>query len=291
MSKRIDIPKEMPSYRDLINPTITALQELGGSGKINEIYEEVLKILSLSDEIIDFPHSDKSSQSEIQYRLAWARTYLKKYGIIDNSSRSVWVILPQHKDIECVDIDDCVAKVHSMVNKKESLNLKEDEDLEDDGIELPEEIKPWRIQLHEVLISMDPFAFERLTQRLLRECGFSQVEVTKKSGDGGIDGFGKLMINGLFSFKVAFQCKRYRGIVPVSDIRDFRGSLTTDVEKALFITTGSFSQPAKEEAATKGKIQIDLIDGEEFLNKLAELRIGVKSVSDYEIDETFFSQI
>lgn len=291
MAKRKNIPQGMPAYSDLINPTITALQNLGGSGKVDEIYNEVLKIVSLPDEIIDFQHSEKSSQSELQYRLAWARTYLKNYGIIDNSSRSVWVVLPQHKDIKSVDVDDCVTKVRSMFGKKPDTTTQNDDNLEDEGIDLPEEIKPWRTKLHDILLNMNPFAFERLTQRLLRECGFSQVEVTKKSGDGGIDGFGKLMINGLFSFKVAFQCKRYNGTVPASDIRDFRGSLTTDVEKALFITTGSFSKPAKEEAMTQGKIQIDLIDGEEFMNRLAEFQIGVKPITDYDIDEVYFSQI
>ena len=291
MAKRKNIPQGMPAYSDLINPTITALQNLGGSGKVDEIYNEVLKIVSLPDEIVDFQHSEKSSQSELQYRLAWARTYLKNYGIIDNSSRSVWVVLPQHKDIKSVDVDDCVTKVRSMFGKKPDTITQNDDNLEDEGIDLPEEIKPWRTKLHDILLNMNPFAFERLTQRLLRECGFSQVEVTKKSGDGGIDGFGKLMINGLFSFKVAFQCKRYNGTVPASDIRDFRGSLTTDVEKALFITTGSFSKPAKEEAMTQGKIQIDLIDGEEFMNRLAEFQIGVKPITDYDIDEVYFSQI
>lgn len=291
MAKRKNIPKDMPNYSDLINPTITALQNLGGSGKVDEIYSEVLKIIPLPDEIIDFQHSEKSSQSELQYRLAWARTYLKNYGIIDNSSRSVWVILPQYKDIKSVDIDDCVTKVKSLFGKKTDTTAQNDDDLDDKGIDLPEEIKPWRTKLHDILLNMNPFAFERLTQRLLRECGFSQVEVTKKSGDGGIDGFGKLMINGLFSFKVAFQCKRYNGTVPASDIRDFRGSLTTDIEKALFITTGSFSKPAKEEAMTQGKIQIDLIDGEEFINRLAEFQIGVKPITDYDIDEIYFSQI
>jgi len=294
MAKRKNIPKGMPSYSDLINPTISALQSLGGSGNVDEIYNEVLKEINLSDEIIDFQHSEKSSQNEIQYRLAWARTYLKNYGIIDNSSRSVWVILPQYKDITSVDVDDCVTKVRSMFGKKENLDIenpKQDYNLEDDCLELPEEIKPWRVRLHDVLLLMDPYAFERLTQRLLRECGFSQVEVTKKSGDGGIDGFGRLMINGLFSFKVAFQCKRYSGNVPSSDIRDFRGSLTTDVEKALFIITGSFSKPAKEEAMTQGKIQIDLVDGEDFISRLAEYKIGVKPITDYEIDESYFAKI
>lgn len=75
----------MPAYSDLINPTVAALQSLGGSGNVDEIYNEVIKTVNLSDEMIDFQHSEKSSQSEIQYRLAWARTYLKNYGIIDNT--------------------------------------------------------------------------------------------------------------------------------------------------------------------------------------------------------------
>ena len=144
---------------------------------------------------------------------------------------------------------------------------------------------------YEVLINMDPYGFERLTQRVLRECGFTNVVVTKKSGDGGIDGTGKLKINGIFSFNIAFQCKRYQGSVGAGDIRDFRGSLTTDIEKGVFITTGSFSKPAIEEASNPGKQQIDLIDGEEFITKLAEFGIGVKEVKDYEIDEQFFAKI
>jgi restriction system protein len=291
MSKKRNIPKGMPAYRDLINPTIMALQSLGGSGTVDEIYNAVLKIIVLPDEIVDFQHSEKSSQSEIQYRLAWARTYLKNYGIIDNSSRSVWVILPQHKEIESVDVDDCVNKVRSLFGKKADNTSRDDNNLDDVDIDLPEEIKPWRTKLHNILLNMNPYAFERLTQRLLRESGFTQVVVTKKSGDGGIDGFGKLMINGLLGFKVAFQCKRYSGTVPAGDIRDFRGSLTTDIEKALFITTGSFSNPAKEEAITSGKIQIELIDGEELINRLAEYQIGLKPVIDYDIDEVYFSQI
>lgn len=291
MAKRKNIPNEMPAYSDLINPTILALQELGGSGNVNEIYAEVIKHLDLPDRIIDFQHSEKSSQTEIQYRLAWARTYLKNYGVIDNTSRSIWVILPQHKNTMSVDVEDCINTVRRLFGNKKPSKPNDNEDLEDDGIELPEEIKPWRVKLHDILTNMDPFAFERLTQRLLRESGFTEVDITRKTGDGGIDGFGRLKINGLFSFKVAFQCKRYSGTVPSSDIRDFRGSLTTDFEKALFITTGSFSKPAKEEAMTPGKIQIDLIDGEEFINRLAEFEIGIKPVTEYEIDEDYFCKI
>ena len=142
-----------------------------------------------------------------------------------------------------------------------------------------------------ILHNMDPFAFERLAQRILRECGFSQVEVTKKTGDGGIDGTGKLKINGIFSFNVAFQCKRYKGLVGASAIRDFRGSLTTDIEKGVLITTGAFSKAAREEASNPGKQQIDLIDGEELISKIAEFGIGVREVKSYEVDEEFFKKI
>lgn len=283
----------MPNYSDLINPTLEALQALGGSATINEIYSEVLERCKFSEKIIDFQHSDKSSQTEIQYRLAWARTYLKIYGIIEKTQRGVWAILPEHKDTKSVDIDDCVNTVRnlSLSKNNSSIDPKKDNDLEDDGIELPDENKPWRERLHSILLAMNPFAFERLAQRILRESGFSEVEVTKKTGDGGIDGYGRVKINGMFSFKVAFQCKRYSGNVPSSDIRDFRGSLTTDIEKALFITTGTFSKPAQDEAMTPGKIQIDLIDGEDLINRLAEFRIGLTPVTEYEIDEKYFMQI
>lgn len=291
--RRKDIPKGMPNYSDLINPTLEALQALGGSATINEIYSEVINNMHLSEVIIDFPHSDKSSQTEIQYRLAWARTYLKIYGIIEKTQRGVWAILPEHKDLHHINVDDCVNTVRSLsADKKDTHNdPKKDNNLEDDGIEFPDENKPWRKRLHNILLSMNPFAFERLAQRVLRESGFYEVEVTKKTGDGGIDGYGRVKINGMFSFKVAFQCKRYSGSVPSSDIRDFRGSLTTDIEKALFITTGSFSKPAQDEAMTPGKIQIDLIDGEDLINRLAEFKIGLTPVTEYEIDEKYFLQI
>lgn len=126
---------------------------------------------------------------------------------------------------------------------------------------------------------------------MLRESGFVEVEVTKRTGDGGIDGYGKLKINGVISFNIAFQCKRYQGTVGAPEIRDFRGSLTRNIEKGLFVTTGTFSAAAKDEAANIGKAQIDLVDGEAFLDMLAEYSIGLKEVKDYEIDEEYFSKI
>ena len=146
-------------------------------------------------------------------------------------------------------------------------------------------------KITEILQGLDPYAFERLAQRLLRECGFSDVQVTKRSGDGGIDGTGKLRIQGIFSFNVAFQCKRYKGQVGAAAIRDFRGSLGTNIEKGVLITTGAFTKAAKEEASSEGKRLIDLMDGEELINKLTEYGIGLNEVISYEVDEDFFNSL
>ena len=280
----------IPNYATLIEATFSALKMLGGSGKNDEINSKVAEILELSNEVQDIPHLNSSSLSEVNYRCAWARTILKNYGALENSARSVWTIKPEFTGIDSVD-GAIVEKFRNIKSEKTQKFDTAEEKMEEQGVDVPEEVKPWRKRLYEVLINMDPYGFERLTQRVLRECGFTNVVVTKKSGDGGIDGTGKLKINGIFSFNIAFQCKRYQGSVGAGDIRDFRGSLTTDIEKGVFITTGSFSKPAIEEASNPGKQQIDLIDGEEFITKLAEFGIGVKEVKDYEIDEQFFAKI
>ena len=139
-----------------------------------------------------------------------------------------------------------------------------------------------------MLQNMEPYAFERLAQLILRVSGFSHVDVTKKSKDGGIDGTGKLKINGICTLNIAFQCKRYTGPVGSAAIRDFRGSLPESIEKGVFITTGTFTQDAKDEAVNPGKRQIDLIDGRELINKIIEYGIGVKEVKSYLIDQDFF---
>lgn len=222
------------------------------------------------------------TMTEVEYRLMWARTDLKNYGAIENSKRRVWTITPIGiKLLGTVPIDVNAIKKGS-VSRKNVTKSNSDSD-EDSPIS-----KDWRERVAEILHNLNPFAFEKLAQRLLRECGFSEVEVTSKSGDGGIDGVGKLRINGIFSFNVAFQCKRYKGLVGAPQIRDFRGSLGTNIEKGVIITTSAFTRAAIEEASCEGKRLIDLMDGEELINKLAEYGVGLNEVKSYEVDEHFF---
>jgi restriction system protein len=223
--------------------------------------------------------------TEVEYRLFWARTYLKNFGAIESSKQKVWSLTAKGKKMLKEDNID-IKEIQSFTIKKrgKSKAKSEEEIIVTDSIN-------WREQIINILQHLDPYAFERLAQRLLRECGFSDVQVTKRSGDGGIDGTGKLRIQGIFSFNVAFQCKRYKGKVGAEEIRNFRGSLEQNIEKGVLITTSSFTPDAKEEASKPGRRLIDLMDGEELIDKLAEYNIGLKEVISYEIDEDFFNSL
>ncbi|MFA5384078.1 MAG: restriction endonuclease [Eubacteriales bacterium] len=162
-------------------------------------------------------------------------------------------------------------------------------------MEEPDEIQDWKEELLNVLISMTPDAFERLAQRLLRESGFVQVEVTGRSGDGGIDGKGIVKINDFLSFHVMFQCKKYQGTVGPRQVRDFRGAMQGRTDKGLIITTGTFTRDALKEAARDGAPPIDLIDGNQLVEKLKKLSLGVntKIIQEelVEIDNEWFKNI
>ncbi len=219
---------------------------------------------------------------------------MKKVGILENSSRGVWSLTATGRNLEKITPDEVVQTVREMTNLKTStvhnINV-EDENLENDGVDIPDEIQSWREKLRNILLNLKPDAFERLAQRILRESGFTQVKVTGKTGEGGIDGMGIVKLNGIISFHMLFQCKRYNGTVSAGEIRDFRGAMQGRSDKGLFITTGKFSAAAIEKANRPGTSPIDLIDGDELVDKLRELQLGVAPVNDYVIDEAWFLSI
>lgn len=261
---------KVPVFDALMNPVIQALKSLSGSGTIEEINNKASEIAGLSDEQIEVLHNpEKGGQTEVEYRLAWTRTYLKKYGVLENSSRGVWALTPKGRQLERVDPRAVKRYVQEQMREARAVSVG--------GLDETDEEMIWRDGLLDALLEMEPSAFERLVQRLLRESGFIQVEVTGRSGDGGIDGKGIMRLGGLLSFHVIFQCKRYRGSVTVSQIRDFRGAMVGRADKGLLITTGNFTKDATREATRDGAPAIDLIDGDQLLDKLKELGLGVKT--------------
>lgn len=242
--------------------------------------------MGLSDEQLALPHGD-TGRSEFQYKLAWVRTYLKKFGALQNSERAVWSITDLGEKLSESDAREVFRRIQADRQRRQKTASEEEvvSSYETEGIE-------WTESLLGVIGAMSAEAFERLAQRLLRESGFTKVEVTGRVADQGIDGIGVLRMN-LVSFQVLFQCKRWKGSVGSNVVRDFRGAMVGRADKGLIITTGTFTAEARKEATRDGAPAIDLIDGEALCHLLKERRLGVaiELVEHVSIDERFFSSI
>jgi restriction system protein len=290
---------KVPRRHELFNPILDALHRLDGSASIRELVEQVIEDLQLPREVVEQPHPGSSGiRTELEYQLAWALTYLKKYGVITNSAHGVWALTPKGSDLRTVDPQTVVRFVSEQSTRErqgrtEPLEPAVNSKSEALGEMAEDEFATWRETLMASLLKMPPEAFERLCQRLLRESGFIQVEVTGRSGDGGIDGHGVVRVAGLLSFPVIFQCKRYRNTVSAGTVRDFRGAMVGRADKGLIITTGSFTPAASHEATRDGAPPIDLIDGEQLIDKLKDLKLGVetKQVEVVEVNTEWFTSI
>lgn len=271
---------EIPTYDSYLWPIIERLKVHGGSMTIEEMVDDVAEAMALSDAQRNIEHG-KTGRSEVDYRMAWARTYLKKVGVLENSARGVWRLTPLGATISREEVAGVPRRVHDEYRVQRTSKPAESAASSD-----PFEPQGWVEQLMARMLSISPAAFERLCQRILRESGFTKVEVTGRAGDGGIDGTGVLRVN-LLSFHVLFQCKRWQGSVGASVVRDFRGAMVGRSDKGLIITTGTFTADARREATRDGAPAIDLVDGEALCELMKELRVGVvvTMVEDVAIDE------
>ncbi len=271
---------DLPKYHELFLPTLKALDSLGGSASLDESDQAVLEILNLPDALIDIQYPSGNG-AILPDRMSWARSYLKGAGYLESGGRGVWVLTDEGREAQKLSPSKLKQDVllKTKPDKKHSHQIpifSEENGITDFSADNPDDaISDWRDQLLNKLKEMDPSAFERLVQRLLRESNFVKVEVTGKSGDGGIDGTGILQLS-LLSFHVLFQCKRYQGSVGAGAVRDFRGAMVGRTDKGLIITTGTFTLDARREATRDGAPAIDLIDGEALCEKLKDLGLGVK---------------
>lgn len=285
---------QLPKYDDLFKPTLEALTKLGGSGSIEELDDAMIAAIGASQEQLDVTYP-KSGAAVLPDRMAWARTFLKLAGLAANPKRGVWVLTEEGR----IAAKKSPAELKQIVNAayKSSLAAKkaaEAADKREGGQDVGDGAVGWSDLLLQRLQTIDPTAFERLSQRLLRESGFTRVEVSGKSGDGGIDGVGVLRVQ-LISFQVLFQCKRWKGSVGSEVIRNFRGAMQGRADKGLIITTGTFTAEARKEATRDGAPAIDLIDGEALCGLMKELGLGVRvravRTEEVTLDEEFFGGI
>jgi restriction system protein len=289
-------PGLVPTHQKMLWPTLQAVRLLGGSGQIEEINEKVIEIEGFTEEQQSILHGGEGPRTEIEYRLAWSRTYLKWFGALENSARGVWSLTDtgrtlSEEELTRLNLEHRSARVAARRdrNQQPTRANADGRDVDEEG-----DAEQWKDVLLSTMLDLSPDAFERLARRLLREAGFISVTVTGQSGDGGIDGVGVYRVS-LLSFPVFFQCKRYRGSVRTSAIRDFRGAMAGRGDKGLFITTGTFTADAKREATRDGAPPIDLIDGDRLCDLLKEYALGVSTevrhVEDVRVDVAVFEDI
>lgn len=226
-----------------------------GAATHEELVEKVIELQNMPEAVQNVMHTER--QTKISYWLAWAKTWLGKAGALENPSHGVWTITGKGMALTEAEVKQIPAEVRKPYKAQPDRKTT----ASDEEGDLSLEAKNWKDELLAILTQIKPDAFERLAQRVLRESGFVKVEVTGRSGDGGVDGVGVLRL-ALLSFQVYFQCKKYKGSVSSGAIRDFRGAMVGRTDKGLFITTGTFTVEAKKEATRDGAPAIDLIDGD-----------------------------
>lgn len=187
-------------------PLLDALRGLGGSGTPDEVVERIATDLKLSDDV----QNELLPSGEPRYRnqVHWARFYLVREGLLDSSKRGVWSLTERGRSTTLT-----YQQAHGIFLKWVRI-FQERRRAKTSKAEQPEEIvaeaagtapRDYRTAVMDLLLKLAAAGFERLCQRVLREAGFTQVVVTGRSGDGGIDGYGTLAVNPLVSFAVPMQ--------------------------------------------------------------------------------------
>ncbi len=200
-------------------------------------------------------------------------------GDAETSERKAWRTVPLDLTIPDTEVSIVPSQVEKADKERDRRDKRNEAEQKPAGLDQAAPHysafeTPWQDRLLDCPLKMKPAAFERLCQRILKDSGFIKVDVTGRSGDGGIDGIGVLRLN-LLSFHVFFQCKRWKGSVGASAIRDFRGAMVGRADKGLVMTTGTFTTDARKEATRDGAPTIDLVDGEALCELLKSLKIGV----------------
>ena len=280
-----------PRFVRYFGPVLRALRDLGGSARPREVTEHVAIAERVSEE--ERSETLESGSSRFNNLVAWARFYLSKGGYIDSSRHGVWSLTDlgrQHAGMTHPEALKLFKELHRRMTKATAAAAAEAATGEGVGSDESPSDETYQDQVLKLLGALPPRGFERFCQRVLREAGFQEVTVTGRSGDGGIDGIGILQVNPLVSFKVLFQCKRYKGTVSPSQVRDFRGAMGGRADKGIIITTGEFTAEARREAVRDGVPPIELVDGERLVEMLRELELGLRPVQNFEVDTNFFSE-
>lgn len=290
--------KKKNEFVKWFGPLLDALRDLGDSGKPREVSDKIAKTLNLPDSVLD--ETLKSGGGKFHNQVAWARQYLVWEGLLDSSKHGTWILTEKGRNTFLTEED-----AHKIFLKWVSIhqqNRKDKENPKNEHVDIKEsaedELSPEeffqdeKLSLIDELRRLSPLGFEKVTRELLRESGFEKVEITGGSADDGIDGYGTIEINPFVSFKVLFQCKRYKEGRTVSraEVGDFRNAMIGRAEKGIFITTSTFSNKAIQEANRDGAPPIELVDGKKLVEMFERVELGLTKRTVYDVDIAYFAK-
>jgi restriction system protein len=293
-----------------MNPLLDAMREKGGQARPREIYEIIAQTLKLSEE--ERTVTNKNGYPRFENEIAWARSYLVKTGYLDSPSRGVWRLTDKGKDahLDGPDIDliwrrvmelNALAKVPSGTAMEVTAGaIPEREpsvpEEEDEVIAPSPQTSPYsdhRPALIALIRSMTPAGFEEFCSELLERVGVEDVQTTRHSKDGGIDGTGRLRTNEFVSQPIAFQSKKFDGSgrkVSSDEVQRFRGAIGGHIAKGIFFTTTTFSEDARREARAPGKVEIELVDLDRILEICERYEIGLTEQTILVTEPSFFQR-
>lgn len=294
----------MPKWNELFLPVINYYSD----GKVHNNRKAKIEIadsLNLEEELRQMVNN-KYKDNKIENRVGWALSALKIAGLLEQYERGSFIITDMGKKLlenlpsnlnEKFLIDNYpLYKQNVEKNKSNYQNRKNNknnmesdsvindytpiERIDDAIIELEQELST---DLMEKLHNIDPYRFEEIVADLLTKMGYGDLEVTKKSNDGGIDAIVNEDKLGLD--KIFVQAKRYaeKNLVTEKYIRDFLGALSAQkVQKGIFVTTSFFDKRAIMSAKNSDK-KIRLIDKDELAALMIEYEIGTSKIKSYDI--------
>ena len=286
-------PRYEAEFLRFMNPLLDAMREKGGQARPREIYEAIAQNLNLSEE--ERTVTNKNGYPRFENQIAWARSYFVKTGYLDSPTRGVWRLTDKGKEahLDGPDMDSIyrrVAEMNALAKTGKEVettaesgvdNVASTKDQEDEVIAPSPQTSPYsdhRPALITLIGSMTPAGFEEFCSELLARVGVEDVQTTRYSKDGGVDGTGRLRINEFVSQSIAFQAKKFDVSgrkVSSDEIQRFRGAIGGHIAKGIFFTTTAFSEDAKREARALGKVEIELVDLDRILEICETYEIGL----------------
>lgn len=298
---------ELPKYVEIILPVVRAVAKLGGSASAQEIVTQVIDDEAFTEDMLAIEHAGRPGASVLVERVMWARSYAKLIGALESPKRGIFLVTPLGRHLlempreaaqeRVRELDRDYRRNRPKKHDPEALSspgapsdAESDDDIapvEDEagdelrGAPVGDVARPWKEVLLDRLHQLSPVAFEEFVLYLLRLYGL-QLERVGGTGDEGIDGIGTAPISAVLSSRVAVQVKRWdpigkavgREVVALFQ----RDAQTKGAERAILVTLGKFSEPARK-AAIVTSPTVDLIDGDRLADLVKEQGVGVKMIT------------